>query len=78
MGYNREAFDIKRKLVFDTLVEMAAMSPGGGLYVKDIDCTGGVYSLNDIEMDEEGNVRLKAYMWEPNELAKKSGYFRED
>lgn len=59
------------------LEKPASMSPNGGLYIEDIDCSGGVYYLDDIALDYNGNVRIEASMWKPSELAQKTGYFRK-
>lgn len=59
------------------LEKLASMTTGGGLYIEDMDCSGGIYSLYDIMVTEEGHIKMLASMWSPSELAKKTGYFRD-
>lgn len=70
-------FEEQKKAVLAGLSKLAEISPGGGLYIKDKDCSGGIYSLDDITIDDDGHVRIVASMWSPSELAEKTGYFRD-
>lgn len=69
-------FESKVDQVNKLLEELASMTEKGGLYIEDMDCSGGVYALSKIE-ENAGNVRIQACMWTPTNLSKKTGYFRD-
>lgn len=71
-------FEKRATAIMQELRDLATSTQGGGLFIQDIDCDGGVYSLNGIELSEDGHVRLIASMWSPNDLAMQCKLFRED
>lgn len=71
------SFEDQKQVVMAEIQKLAELSPGGGLYIEDIDCSSGVYSISDIVLDDSGHVRIEASMWNTSEVSKRTGYIRD-
>lgn len=70
--------DVSEKIaeVTAAIRELASMTENGGLYIEDIDCSGGLYAFSGMDC-VNGNLRIKASMWKPDSFANKTGLFRD-